>query len=132
MEYLIASVKHTTKDTPHIIWWRPDSRGYTPVIDRAGRYTAEEAAKLNDGIDVIAVKASVVGHFSRPTPYYKPACKYYDHEGPVVQNIVQNWNGLRISRLEEGRREEKFKCTPFRKKSTLVYGNGGMYASAVD
>lgn len=36
--YLIWSNEHRA-------WWRPDARGYTVHVDRAGRYSRDEALK---------------------------------------------------------------------------------------
>lgn len=37
--YLIWSNEHQA-------WWRPNSRGYTLYVDRAGRYSWEDAFKI--------------------------------------------------------------------------------------
>jgi len=40
--YLMCKSERGHGDT--VLWWKPDSRGYTTVLDKAGKYTAEEAA----------------------------------------------------------------------------------------
>lgn len=43
MEFLILS-KDRSQDIA--MWWRPNSAGYTTDIDSAGRYSAEESARI--------------------------------------------------------------------------------------
>ena len=43
-KYLIESIEHTHGDV--VIWWRPNSLGYTDNIDEAGRYTKAEADSI--------------------------------------------------------------------------------------
>jgi hypothetical protein len=38
-EFLIWSNQHG-------MWWRPNRRGYTQIIDEAGRYSADEAEAI--------------------------------------------------------------------------------------
>lgn len=60
-EFLIVSLKHTSRKHEHITFWGPGHRGYTQVVvDHMGKYTREEARRLNDGIDYIAVQADVL------------------------------------------------------------------------
>lgn len=113
---VIASLKHTNKDGEHIIFWRPDHRGYTAVLERAGHYNDAESAKLNDGLDCLAVPFDAVVVLARPTPYYKPGAKFYDFEGPVVDNTRANWNRLIAASIEAGRTTAKPKPEVFRGK----------------
>lgn len=71
--YLIAHIGHTTKSHEHIQWWKPDSRGYTVCIDKAGLYSADEAASIcNNSHGVcIAVREADVKPLARTTPYYR-------------------------------------------------------------
>jgi hypothetical protein len=96
--YYIASLKHTGKEHEHITWWKSDHRGYTPVSERAGEYTAMEAADLNDGFDCIAVPVEAVKALQSPTPFYYrsngEAHQFYDYAGAVVNNTRANWNRL--------------------------------------
>jgi len=39
ISWLIWSNKHDA-------WWNPDRNGYTPHVDRAGRYSLDEAAEI--------------------------------------------------------------------------------------
>ena len=38
-DYVIWSFEHRA-------WWRPNSQGYTPHLDEAGRYTKDEAGDI--------------------------------------------------------------------------------------
>jgi hypothetical protein len=60
--FVILSTKWSTADKnrgDHLVWWGPDSSGYTPALNGpsdagyqlAGRYTAEEARRICDGGD---------------------------------------------------------------------------------
>lgn len=54
-EYFLLSLKHS-HGKEVAVWWRPESRGYTPSLADAGIYTAEEVAELGiDGISSVAI-----------------------------------------------------------------------------
>jgi hypothetical protein len=116
----IASLKHTHKHHEHIVFWRPNQRGYTPVLATAGHYTDEEAATLNDGWHCIAVPQEVVDVLSVPTPHYKPGHRFYDEPGPVVSNTRANWNVILRQSLTVGRKEPKPKPEVFRGKRRCI------------
>lgn len=99
--YYIASVKNTSSDTAHISFWGPNWCGYVKVINdgHTGEYTEEDAAKLNDGIDCIAVPVEEVKKLLSPEPYYKPGARFYDTRGQVVDNTRKNWNALIKERM---------------------------------
>ena len=118
--FLIASLKHTSKGDEHITFWRPFHRGYTAVLERAGRYCYGEAVNLNDGEGVIAVPPAVVELLQSPTPYFKPGAKFYDYAGPVVKNTRKNWNALIAGSLTHGRAYNP-KPKPFRGKRWAIY-----------
>ena len=118
--FLIASLKHTNKADEFITFWRPLHRGYTPVIERAGRYCYGEAVELNDGDSYIAVPPNVVELLQLPTPYYKPGAKFFDHAGPVVANTRAAWNALIAGSLAHGRTYNP-KPEPFRGKRRAIY-----------
>ncbi len=104
MQYYIASLKHTNKDHEHILWWGPDSRGYTPVVGPyIGEYDDVQAAKRNDGMDYIAVPVEMVKPFLLPEPFTDRGHKFYDQPGPVVANTRKNWNSLIAASLLVGR-----------------------------
>jgi hypothetical protein len=93
--YYIASLKHTHKHHEHITWWGPNGCGYTPVVGpNIGEYSEEQARKLNDGLDYIAIRVETVRGICSPVPYYKPGARFYDQIGPVVDNTKTNWEAL--------------------------------------
>ena len=114
MQYYIASLKHTHRDHEHITFWGPDWRGYTPVVgERIGTYSEEDAAKLNDGFDHIAVPIESVKALLSPEPYWKPGARFYDQRGPVVDNTRAIWSVLIAARLPSDS-QHKPKPEPFR------------------
>nr|WP_315237708.1 hypothetical protein [uncultured Albidiferax sp.] len=93
--YYIASLKNTGRKHEHIIWWGKDKAGHTPVVgDDIGAYGLTEAAKLNDGVDCIAVPVAVVQAALSPEPYHRPGARFYDQVGPVVLNTIATWRIL--------------------------------------
>lgn len=92
--YYIASVKHTEKYHEHITWWGKDHRGYTPVVDHIGTYGHDEAMRLNDGIECVAVPVQVVQELLSPEPCWKPGARFYEQRGPVVDNTRASWASL--------------------------------------
>jgi hypothetical protein len=100
--YIIASVNHTSREHAHISFWGPESRGYILALaeGRVGTYTADEVNKggLNDGRDCIAIPFDEVMALRTPTPFFKlrngRVCRFYDVEGPVVDNTRANWDHL--------------------------------------
>lgn len=122
MTYYIASLKHSNNYHEHIAWWGPDWRGYTPVVGaRIGEYEEAEAAKLNDGVDFIAVPVEAVKALLSPEPYWKPGARFYDQPGPVVDNTRKNWNALIAASLAAGRSAPP-KPTPFRGQPRTMKG----------
>ena len=103
-EYLIAHIGHTLKGHEHVTWWKPDSRGYTICIDKAGRYTEEEARAICQYGSSIAVRVQAVEPLALSTPYYRRGdgklAKLYDG-GPhrPVRNDAQDWRHLLSNRL---------------------------------
>lgn len=104
--FYIASIKHTASHDEHIDWWGKNHCGYTPVVgDSIGEYTLDEARKLNNGLDHLAVPVDAVKALCSPEPYYRPhkPARFYDQPGPVVDNTRANWNRLIAASLAEGR-----------------------------
>lgn len=103
-EYLIAHIGHTHREHEHITWWKPDSRGYTICIDKAGRYGEDEASSICQYGGCIAVRVQSVDSLARSTPYYRrrdgKLAKLYDG-GPhrPVENDAQAWRHLLSNRL---------------------------------
>lgn len=102
-KYYIASLKHTHKHSEHIVFWGTNHSGYTQVVaEHAGTYTLEEAVKLNDGVDTLAVPVEAVRALLSPEPYYKVGARLYDQRGPVVDNSRKNWNLFTKNSLARG------------------------------
>lgn len=47
--YLVWSLEHRA-------WWRRHGRGYTPVLDEAGRFTRDEAATICEHANIVAIE----------------------------------------------------------------------------
>lgn len=98
--YVIASVKHTNKHHEHITFWGKNECGYALAWgDHLGQYTQEQAEKLNDGLDCIAVPVEAAKALLSPEPYYQPGKRFYDTRGSVIDNTRANWNALIKARL---------------------------------
>lgn len=110
--YLIAHIGHTIKSNEHITWWKPESRGYTFCIDKAGVYTEDEARDICRTGACIAVPKEVAEPMARSTPYYRRSDgtlnKLYDG-GPhrVVPNDHLIWKALLSGRLSKCAHPEK-------------------------
>jgi len=125
-QYLIAHIGHTGKDHEHITWWRPDSRGYTVCIDKAGLYEADEAESIcKDGI-CIAVTKPVAEEHARSTPYFRRSDgslnKMYDG-GPhrVIPNDAQVWLRLLAWRLGVRTCRKPTRPSPIGSKARAIY-----------
>jgi len=103
-QYLIAHIGHTGKLDEHVTWWKPDSRGYTVCIDKAGLYDEAKAKSICSTSTCIAVPKAVAEPLARTTPYYRRADgslnKMYDG-GPhrPVPNDLKAWKVLLSGRL---------------------------------
>lgn len=126
-EYLIAHIGHTGKHHEHVCWWKPDGCGYTICVDKAGRYSAEEAASICnvDHSVCIAVPVEAVEPLARSTPYYRLSNgtlgKLYDG-GPhrPVPNNRGCWTALIASRSYPVAFKHK-KPTPIGAKARAIY-----------
>ena len=102
--YLIAHIGHTNKSCEHIIWWNPDSKGYTVCIDKAGLYSEEDARSRCRHGDCIAAPMTMVELLAKSTPYYRrrdgSLNKLYDG-GPhrVIPNSKESWQHIMAFRL---------------------------------
>lgn len=111
-QYLIAHIGHTQRHNEHVTWWKPDSRGYTVCIDKAGRYDEKEARSICSTGECVAVPVASVEPLARSTPYFRVPggrlAKLYDG-GPhrPVENESQAWRQLLNSRLLCSRTTEK-------------------------
>lgn len=111
-EYLIAHIGHTTKWLEHITWWRPDSKGYTFCIEKAGLYGEGEARSICQYGDCIAVTKSAAAAISKSTPYYRRTggelARLYDGgEHVVVPNSKEAWAHLMSHSLKAASKTEK-------------------------
>lgn len=125
--YLIAHIVHTGKSYEHIVWWKPDSQGYTVCIDKAGLYDEAQARRICSNGCCIAVPKSVADTLARTTPYYRRADgslnKLYDG-GPhaVVPNDLKAWKTLLSGRLGDCAKPDK--PTPIGAKARAIYLDG--------
>jgi hypothetical protein len=111
-KYLIAHIGHTQRHNEHVCWWKPESKGYTICIDKAGRYSDDEARSICHTGECIAVIVEAVEPLARSTPYYRMTNgklgKLYDG-GPhrPVDNEAQAWRHLLNNRLLCSKRTER-------------------------
>lgn len=111
-QYLIAHIGHTIKEHEHLTWWKPESKGYTVCIDKAGLYEEAEAKSICKYGECVAVPMVVAAAEARSTPYYRrqdgKLNKLYDG-GPhrVVPNSAEAWRALLSGRLACSGRTEK-------------------------
>ena len=112
MKYLIAHIGHTGRHSEHVCWWKPDRMGYTICVDKAGRYSEEEARSICWSGECIAVRVQAVESLARSTPYYRRTNgrlgNLYDG-GPhrPVANESQAWRHLLSNRLLCSKATEK-------------------------
>jgi len=124
IKYLIAHIGHTTKDSEHISWWKPESNGYTICIDKAGEYSEEEARGICKIGLCIAVQAETAAEVARSTPYYRRTdgslAKLYDgDQHRPVPNDLKVWKHLLAGRL--GGCAHPDKPTPIGAKARAIY-----------
>ena len=126
-QYLIAHIGHTSKSCEHITWWKPERRGYTYCIEKAGQYSEGDARSICRDGRCIAVPKAIACLDARSTPYYRRSDgtlhKLYDG-GPhrVVPNEGQIWKRLFAERL--GGCERPDKVTPKGVKARAIYLDG--------
>ncbi len=106
-EYLIAHVGHTGKLDEHICWWKPDSRGYTICVDKAGRYSEAEARSICERSECLAVSLGDAVKLARSTPYYRRhdgtlGLLYDGERHRPVENSRQSWQALKLAALVIG------------------------------
>ncbi len=72
--------------------WRPDDRGYTPIIDRAGRYSKEQIENDLDyynGGENIAIPAEIIESMGQ-----QPPVGWFDYRGLAVPNTKESWQRI--------------------------------------
>lgn len=122
-EYLIAHIGHTIKSSEHITWWRPDSKGYTICIEKAGMYSEQEARSICSHGYCIAVTKAEAAKLSRSTPYHRRGDgtleRLYDGgDHVVVPNGKKEWTALMAARMGCGKPD---KPTPIGAKARAIY-----------
>lgn len=84
--YLIVSARWTLSEKyireGLVVFWRPDSKGYTNDITEAGRYTAEEVAHLIGDSD-----ASPIHVDDLETLFNKPVTVYRFRSEGQIENL---------------------------------------------
>ena len=126
-QYLIAHVGHTHKGDEHICWWKPDSKGYTICVDKAGRYTEEKARSICHSSECIAVRVDAAESIARSTPYYRRSdgtlAKLYDG-GPhrPVENSSKAWSAIKLGALLIGKYAKPTPIKP--SKARAIYLDG--------
>jgi hypothetical protein len=123
-KFLIAHIGHTQKHDEHVCWWKPESKGYTICIDKAGRYSEEEARSICTIGLCIAVQEDTAEDVARSTPYYRKGdgtlAKLYDGDQcRPVPNDQQVWKILLAGRLVGCAKPEK--PTPIGAKARAIY-----------
>lgn len=123
-QYLIAHIGHSIKDSEHITWWRPDGRGYTVCIEKAGIYSEDEARSICSHGCCIAVKKAEAAKLSRGTPYYRRSdgtlARLYDGSNHVVvPNGKTEWAALMAARMDCGRTDKPTPKAP--SKTRAIY-----------
>jgi hypothetical protein len=122
--YLIAHVGHTRKSDEHICWWRPDSKGYTICVEKAGHYSEDEARKICSQSECIAVPLVDAAKLARFTPYYRLSdgtlAKLYDG-GPhrPVENTSKAWSSIKLAALIVGKYAKPTPIAP--SKARAIY-----------
>lgn len=88
-EYYILSVSHTYKVDSHILLWANNNKGYTFVVEEAGRYSEEKVLEsleyYNNGRGTLAVPCDIVDSM-KTRPDTKSGLN-----GSVVLHLKDNW-----------------------------------------
>lgn len=123
-EFLIAHVGHTGKMDEHVCWWRPESKGYTICVDKAGRYGESEARGICERSECIAVPFEAAAALARTTPYYRQSngtlARLYDG-GPhrPVENSRTAWTAIKLAAFVIGTYAKPTPITP--SKTRAIY-----------
>lgn len=122
--YLIAHIGHTSKSSEHVTWWKPDSRGYTICIDKAGLYSEAEARSICQYSGCLAVPKEAVEPLARSTPYYRlhngNLARLYDGDNHrPVPNSSEAWKALILASIASSRGGSR--PTPIGAKARAVY-----------
>lgn len=123
-EYLIAHIGHSAKWHEHVCWWKPDSRGYTICVDKAGRYSETEARSICQHGECVAIPVTEAEALARSTPYYRQPngtlAKLYDgDQHRPVPNSREAWRTLLAVNIVSAPRWSK--PTPIGAKARAIY-----------
>lgn len=77
-DYLIRCAGGESGDL--VLWWGPDRNGYTTNIDDAGRYTREEAERIEASRPTtdVAVPAAAAADVARSVAYRESFAGFYE------------------------------------------------------
>lgn len=98
-QFYIVSVKHTLKTCDYILLWKPEAKGYTYSLERAGKFSREEVmgelSSYNNGTYTVAIPCEVLEHLSTTSenPEIIP--------GRVVMHIKAHWDELLKHTIEK-------------------------------
>lgn len=89
-EYYILSVSHTYKVDSHILLWAANNKGYTFVVEEAGKYSEEKVLEsleyYNNGRGTLAVPCEIVDSM-KTRPDINSGLN-----GSIILNSKDNWN----------------------------------------
>lgn len=92
-DFYVVAVCHTNREHEYVTLWRPDDRGYTPVLPRAGKYDrANIEAHLGyyNGGDHIAIPCAALDALAVEIPN-----GYFDYAGPGIPNTRAAWDAIK-------------------------------------
>lgn len=124
-QYLIAHIGHTTKWVEHVTWWKPESRGYSFCIEKAGLYDEVEARAVCQYGGCIAVSMDAAQAIAMSTPYYRrqdgQLARLYDGgDLVVVPNSKDAWMHLMANRLLLGATEKPTPIPPSKARAAYL------------
>lgn len=92
-DWLLLSVKYSTGD--FLVWWGPNSSGYTYRLDDAGRYSAEEADRIEKsthGSAVAVPLSDVIDHAVKVVPIRSFAREWFQRGFAAEKAYVASLN----------------------------------------
>lgn len=102
MMFYILSLKYSKIDEP-LVWWRPDNRGYTNDLSRAGKYTEEDVRKKSGYYDnkesTLAVPVELADSWIRPI--IMPSCENMKAFGSGIHELQDSELGKARDQAEE-------------------------------
>lgn len=125
--FLIAHIGHTTANHEHIQFYAPDARGYVICVEKAERYSEDEAKNACNGAqELIIVSEHEAQKIAKTTPYFVTnkgeLRKLYDGDShKPIPNNKESWKFLMNCRVRT--KDRPLKPTPIR-GSRAVYLDG--------